>query len=91
MDPASATITLIVNYLQDCFDNGLACNTVRGRISAIQAYHDRYGDRRSLKSEPAIRKFMQGSFIRYPPVRDKVPSWELTVVLEALKFHHLSL
>jgi len=45
-----------------------------------------FGVRRSQSREPSIHKFRQGAFIKHTPVRDKVPVWDLPVVLEALKF-----
>jgi hypothetical protein len=85
MDPHESTITVILNYLQHCLGSGLAYNTINTRINAIQANHVRFRDRKSLRTNPSIQKFLKGSFIRYPPVKDSVPPWDLPTVLDALK------
>ena len=85
IDPYTSTLTMITNYLQHCLNIGLTYNTVRGRISAINSMHSVFGVRRTLSREPSIQKFRRGAFITHTPVRDKVPAWDLPLVLQALK------
>ena len=84
-DPFTTTITKIVNYLQSCLNDGLSYNTVSLRVNAIQAHHYKYRDGGSLRCTPKIQRFLKGSFVKYPPVKDRVPSWDLPTVLEAMK------
>ena len=84
-DPFTATVTEIVNYLQSCLNDGLSYNTVSLRVNAIQAHHHKYRDGISLRCTPKMQRFLKGSFVKYPPVKDRVPSWDLPTVLEAMK------
>jgi integrase len=77
---------MITNYLQHCLNLGLSYNTVRTRVTAINDSHPRYGVKKSLSKEPSIQRFKRGAFITHAPVRDKVPAWDLPIVLQALKF-----
>ena len=47
--------------------------------------HKTFSDKKLLRAEPALKKFLKGSFVHYTPVKDKVPSWDLSTVLDALK------
>ena len=84
-DPFTTPVTEIINYLQDCFKRGLSYNTVSARVTAIQASHEFYRDGVSLRCDPEMQRFLKGSFKLFPPVKDRVPAWDLPTVLEALK------
>ena len=85
IDPYTSTISMILNYFQDCFDQGLQFNTVKSRQSAIAANHARFPFRCSLASHPAVKKFLKGAAIKYASVKTRVPAWDLPIVLKALK------
>ena len=85
IDPCTSTISMILNYFQDCFDQGLQFNTVKSRQSAIAAYHAKFPFKCTLASHPAIKKFLKGAAMRYASVRTRVPAWDLPTVLKALK------
>ena len=85
IDPYTSTITMILNYFQDCFDQGLQFNTVKSRQSAIAANHAKFPFKCSLASHPAVKKFLKGAAMKYASVRTRVPAWDLPIVLKALK------
>ena len=55
------------------------------RINAIQSKHTKYADKKSLRADPGLKRFLKGSFVRYTPVKDRVPSWDLPLVLDVMK------
>ena len=52
--------------------------------NAIQSKHTKYADKKSLRSDPGLKRFLKGSFVRYTPVKDRVPSWDLPLVLDVM-------
>ena len=88
IDPFTSTVQMILNYLSFCFEEGLSFNTVKTRVSAITSRHNTFGGVRSgkvsLSSHPDIRAFFKGAMRRFPPVLDRVPSWDLPTVLKVL-------
>lgn len=90
IDPSSSTIQMILNYFSYCFQKGLAFNTVKARVSAISAYHKTFGGSRSgklsLAAHPDVQAFFKGAMRKYPPIRDRVPAWDLPTVLQVLKY-----
>ena len=71
--------------MQFRFDEGLQYSTIKGDVAAIAAYHRRFQRaRRSLGRDTAIKAFLRGVFRLRPPVKEIVPKWELSLVLQAL-------
>ncbi|KAI2642471.1 ORF V: Enzymatic polyprotein [Labeo rohita] len=69
----------------DRFSAGLAHSTLRVYVAAISAYHAPLGGM-SLGKDPLVVCFLCRALRLRPPVRPRVPSWDLAVVLEALYF-----
>ena len=65
-------------------DSGLQYNTICIHRSAISRYHRGIGGTK-VGQHPMISQFLKGVFNAKPPSRILVPSWDLTVVLEALQ------
>lgn len=77
---------MILDYFQYCLESGLSYNTVRARMSAIAYYHHRFNFRGSLGSRPEVKRFFKGALAKFPPVKDRIPSWDLPTVLKALMY-----
>ena len=73
-----------MDFLIELFDEGLALATVRGYRSAIGAVHAGFPDGSTVASNESISRIMKAFFIKRPPSRSLVPSWDLTRVLQAL-------
>ncbi len=52
-------------------------------MAAIAAYHAPLGGQ-SVGRHPLVTRFLRGALRLRPPVRSRVPPWDLAVVLEAL-------
>ncbi|KAI2668460.1 ORF V: Enzymatic polyprotein [Labeo rohita] len=70
-DPVNCPVGTVLEFLQDRFSTGLAHSTLRVYVAAISAYHAPLG---GICHALRLR----------PPVRHRVPTWDLAVVLEAL-------
>ncbi|KAL0183524.1 hypothetical protein M9458_019220, partial [Cirrhinus mrigala] len=75
-DPVNCPVGTVLEFLEDRFSAGLAHSTLRVYVAAISAYHAPLGGLLVCKDLGALR-------LR-PPVRPRVPTWDLAVVLEAL-------
>ncbi|KAI2666499.1 ORF V: Enzymatic polyprotein [Labeo rohita] len=62
---------------------GLAHSTLRVYVAAISAYHAPLGGM-SVCKDPLVVHFLCGALRLRPPIRHRVPTWDLAVVLEAL-------
>ncbi|KAL0158986.1 hypothetical protein M9458_047062, partial [Cirrhinus mrigala] len=58
-------------------------STLKVYVAAIAAYHAPLGGL-SVGKDPLVTRFLRGALRLRPPVRPRVPSWDLSVVLEAL-------
>lgn len=87
IDPDTATVSMIVSYLQHLLDSGRKFNTVKARMSAIAAEHPGTTFKGSLGTQSLVRKFLKGAFIEHPPIKDRFPTWDLPTVLEAMMKH----
>lgn len=85
--PNDSSVASIVDYLQSLLEQGKSFYTARARISAIAFFHPGRTFRGKLGSQAMIQSFVSGAKRRYPPLRDRVPSWDLPTVLKALMAH----
>ena len=85
LDSHATTVAQICQFMQFRFDEGLQYSTIKGDVAAIAACHRRFQRaRRSLGRDTAIKTFLKGVFRLRPPVKEIVPKWELSLVLQAL-------
>ncbi len=70
-----------VSILQARFSAGLTHSTLKVYVVAIAAYYTPLGGQ-STGRHPLVTHFLRGAL--RPPVRSRVPPWDLAVVLEAL-------
>ncbi|KAL0151930.1 hypothetical protein M9458_052765, partial [Cirrhinus mrigala] len=82
-DPVNCPVGTVLEFLQDRFSAGLAHSTLRVYAAAILAYHAPLGGM-SVGKDPLVVRFLHGALRLRPPVRPRVPMWDLAVVLEAL-------
>ncbi|KAL0170910.1 hypothetical protein M9458_035506, partial [Cirrhinus mrigala] len=82
-DPVNCPVGTVLEYLQERFSAGLAHSTLRVYVAAISAYHAPLGGM-SVGKDPLVVRFLHGALRLRPPVRPRVPTWDLAVVIEAL-------
>ncbi|KAI2662393.1 hypothetical protein H4Q32_001228 [Labeo rohita] len=82
-DPVNCPVGTVLEFLQARFSTGLAHSTLKVYVAAISAYHALL-DGVSVGKNPLVIRFLRGVLRLRPPTRPRVPTWDLTVVLEAL-------
>ncbi|KAL0154164.1 hypothetical protein M9458_050623, partial [Cirrhinus mrigala] len=82
-DPVNCPVGSVLEFLQDRLSAGLTHSTLKVYVAAIAAYHAPLGGL-SVGKNPLVTRFLRGALRLRPPVRPRVPSWDLSVVLEAL-------
>ncbi|KAL0177445.1 hypothetical protein M9458_026339, partial [Cirrhinus mrigala] len=82
-DPVNCPVGTVLEFLQDRLSAGLTHSTLKVYVAAIAAYHAPLGGL-SVGKNPLVIRFLRGALRLRPPVRPRVPSWDLSVVLEAL-------
>ncbi|KAL0147294.1 hypothetical protein M9458_057396 [Cirrhinus mrigala] len=82
-DPVNCPVGTVLEFLQDRLSAGLTHSTLKVYVAAIVAYHAPLGGL-SVGKDPLVTRFLRGALRLRPPVRPRVPSWDLSVVLEAL-------
>lgn len=73
----------VLCILQELLDKGRAFSTVKVCLSAISACHVGL-DSGTISQHPLICQFMRGARRLRPVTKSLMPSWDLTVVLDAL-------
>ena len=66
---------------------GKSYYTIRARVCAIAYFHPGHTFKGNLGTHPMIQSFVAGAKRKFPPLRDKFPSWDLPTVLKALMEH----
>ncbi|KAI2660091.1 Transposon Ty3-G Gag-Pol polyprotein [Labeo rohita] len=82
-DPVNCPVGSVLEFLQDRLSAGLSHSTLKVYVAAIAAYHAPLGGL-SVGKNPLVSRFLRGALRLRPPVRSRVPSWDLSLVLEAL-------
>ncbi|KAL0150616.1 hypothetical protein M9458_054077, partial [Cirrhinus mrigala] len=82
-DPVNCPVGTVLEFLQDRLSAGLTHSTLKVYVAAIAAYHTPPGGL-SVGKNPLVTCFLPSALRLRPPVRPRVPSWDLSVVLEAL-------
>lgn len=81
--PFQCSITHVLTFLQELFEQGLAYSTLKVYLSAISACHVGY-DGVSPGAHPLATRFLKGVRRLRPATRSTFPSWDLSLVLNAL-------
>ncbi|XP_038074932.1 uncharacterized protein LOC119742822 [Patiria miniata] len=84
IDPSTASVGQISDFLMERFTQGLSVSTVRGYRSAIAAVHTGFSDGSTVSNSILLKHLHRGMFVSRPPQQRLVPSWDLGSVLSAL-------
>ncbi len=82
-DPVNCPVGTVLEYLQARLSAGVSHSTVKVHVAALSAYHSPL-DGNTVGKHPLVIRFLRGALRMRPPVRSRVPTWDLAVVLEAL-------
>ncbi|XP_051756294.1 uncharacterized protein LOC127516053 [Ctenopharyngodon idella] len=83
-DPVHSSISFVLRFLQEKFSEGLSPSTLKVYVAAISAYHAPLEGDSSVGRDPLVTRFLRGTLRLRPPVRTRVPAWDLAVVLQGL-------
>ncbi|KAL0152958.1 hypothetical protein M9458_051736 [Cirrhinus mrigala] len=83
LNPVHCLVGTVLEFLQAQFTAGLTHSTLKVYVSAIAAFHSPLGGQ-SVGKHPLVTRFLHGALRLRPPIRSRVPTWDLAVVLEAL-------
>ncbi|CAC5377945.1 unnamed protein product [Mytilus coruscus] len=84
IDPYSATLSQIADFLAPLFESGLQYRTISGyrsMLSAVLSPIDNY----LVGQHPYISRLIKGVFHSRPPKTNLLPEWDLEIVLKALE------
>lgn len=84
--PFNCSLSVVLSFLQNLIDKGRAFSTVKVYLAAISACHIGFNGK-TLGQHPLICRFMKGARRLLPVSRPISPSWDLSVVLQALTEH----
>ncbi len=83
-DPRRCPIAVVLSFLQDGLERRLSPSTLKVYVAAIAAHHDAV-DGKSLGKHDLVIRFLRGARRLNPPRPHLVPSWDLPLVLSALR------
>ena len=84
VDPSSAPLGKITDFLLMLFDEGLSISSIREYRSAIAAIHIGFDNGETVSNSLYISRLMRACFLQRPPKRVLLPRWDLPKVLRAL-------
>ena len=84
VNPLSAPLADIMEFLTDNFELGLQYRTLNTLHSAISMTHSRVDDC-TVGTHPLVVRLLKGMFNKRPPVPRYTGSWKVTSVVESLK------
>lgn len=84
IDPYSATLTQVADFLTELFNNGLQYRTIAGYRSMLSAVLHPIGNI-PVGQHPYIIRLLKGVFNSRPPSVRILPEWDLPVVLDMLQ------
>ena len=82
-DPVHCPVGTVLEFLQSCFSRGLSPSTLKVYVAAVAANHEPVLGA-SLGRHPLVSRFLRGVRRLRPSSRPRLPSWDLSVVLEGL-------
>ncbi len=83
LDPVNCPVGTVLEFLQARLSAGLTQSTLKVFVVAISAYHASLGGQ-SVGRHPLVTRFLRGALRLRPPVRSRVPPWDLAVVFEEI-------
>ena len=82
-NPSSAPLNQVLAFLQSLVNQGLAYRTIGVYRSAISKFHDLI-EGVAVGQHPRVTRFMRGAFLKNPPSRTLIPTWDVNIVLKFL-------
>ncbi|KAL0171004.1 hypothetical protein M9458_035600, partial [Cirrhinus mrigala] len=83
-DPASCDISVILSFLQELLEKGRSPSTLKVYVAAITASHAPIAGQ-SVGRNNLVVRYLKGSRRLNPPRPHTIPTWDLSMVLRALK------
>ncbi len=83
LDPVNRPVGTVLEFMQARLSAGLTHSTLKVYVAAISAYHASLGGQ-SVGRHPLVTRFLRGALRLRPPVRSRIPPWDLAVVLKSL-------
>ena len=84
VDPTSASLGKIADFLLVLFDESLSISSIRGYRSAIAAIHTGFGNGETVSNSMFLSRLTRSFFLQNPPKQRLIPRWDLPKVLRAL-------
>ena len=81
--PRSGSLTSVLEFLQELFEQGKSPSTLKVFLAAISACHERI-DGKTVGANPLSIQFLKGAQRLRPRRLPSVPAWQLNVVLQEL-------
>ncbi|XP_049341328.1 uncharacterized protein LOC125805033 [Astyanax mexicanus] len=81
--PFQCSVGIILSFLQDLIDKGRSFSTVKVYLAAIASCHVGF-EGKTVGQHPLVCRFMKGARRLLPVSKPLSPSWDLSLVLEAL-------
>ncbi len=83
-DPRRCSIRAVLSFLQQGLERRLSPSTLKVYVAAISAHHDPV-EGRSVGKHDLVIRFLRGARRLNPPRPPSLPSWDLALVLRALR------
>ncbi len=83
LDPVHCPAGTVLEFLQAQLSTGLAHSTLKVYVGAISAYHASLGGQ-SVGEKTLITRFLRGALRLRPPIRSRIPPWDIVVLLNVL-------
>ncbi len=83
-DPRRCSIRAVLSFLQQGLERRLSPSTLKVYVAAISAYHDPV-EGKSVGKHNLVVRFLRGARRLNPPRPPSLPSWDLALVLRALR------
>ncbi len=83
-DPRRCPVRVVLSFLQEGLERRLSPSTLKVYVAAIAAHHDAV-DGKSLGKHDLVVRFLRGARRLNPPCPTLVPSWDLSLMLMALR------
>lgn len=77
------SVQVILSFLQEILEKGNAFSTIKVYLAAILACHVSFGST-TVGQHPLLACFMKGACRLSPVSKQLAPSWDLSIVLDAL-------
>lgn len=81
--PYQCSVAVVLSFLQDLLEKGKAFSTIKVFLAAISACHIGF-EGKPVGQHPLVCRFMKGARRSLPVSKPLSPTWDLSMVLEAI-------